>query len=210
MKKYALISVSNKEDVVNFSKTLVALGYHIISTGGTAKILQDHTIPVIPIQEITGNPESFDGRMKTISFQIESGILYDRMNPSHVQQAIDLQIKPIDIVVCNLYPFEKTVQKKSVSIKEAVENIDVGGPTMIRAAAKNFSNVLVVFDPNDYEDIEKKLRTNDVPEKFRRHLAAKAFSHLSFYDSQIAAYLQNEQFPNEITVPGRKLLDLRY
>src|SRR6266480_212402 len=138
MKKYALISVSNKEDVVNFSKTLVALGYHIISTGGTAKILQEHTIPVIPIQEITGNPESFDGRMKTISFQIESGILYDRENSSHVSQAKNLNISPIDLVVCNLYPFEKTIEKKQITLEEAVENIDVGGPTMLRAAAKNF------------------------------------------------------------------------
>jgi len=210
MKKYALLSVYNKEGIVVFAKKLVELGYEIISTGGTAKVLQENSVLFIPIQDITGNPESFDGRMKTISFQIESGILYDRTNAKHVEEAKKLNIKPIDIVVCNLYPFEHTISKEDITIDDAIENIDVGGPTMVRAAAKNFKSVLVVVDPNDYRNVADQLESKDVPEGFRKHLAGKAFSHLSFYDSQIASYLRDEQFPQEITIPGRKLIDLRY
>src|SRR3989344_2909496 len=148
--KYALISVYDKTGIADFAKTLQKLGYSIISTGGSAKTLEKEGVKIIPIQEITGNPESFDGRMKTISFQIESGILFDRQNSSHRKEALALGIKPIDIVVCNLYPFEETAKNTKVSQEEAIENIDVGGPTMIRAAAKNFTNVWVVVDPKDY------------------------------------------------------------
>ena len=180
MNKYALISVFDKTGVVEFAKSLHELGYKIISTGGTAKILLENKIPVIPIQKITGNPESFDGRMKTISFEIESGILFDRTNLSHIRRAKDLDIKPIDIVVCNLYPFEKT---------PTIENIDVGGPTMLRAAAKNFKNVLPICNPFYYSGIIRALKTKKISDSFRRELAAKTFAHLSFYDSQIAKYL---------------------
>lgn len=134
--KYALLSVYDKAGIAGFARTLDALGYRIISAGGTEKALRDVGIDVVPVQDITGNPESFDGRMKTISFQIESGILYDRTNPSHVQQAKDLGIRKIDLVACNLYPFEQTVQNPNVKLDQAVESIDVGGPTMVRAAAK--------------------------------------------------------------------------
>ncbi|MDP3988415.1 MAG: bifunctional phosphoribosylaminoimidazolecarboxamide formyltransferase/IMP cyclohydrolase [Candidatus Levybacteria bacterium] len=209
-KKYALLSVFNKEGIVDFAKALHKLGYKIISTGGTAKTLLENAIEIVPIQEITGNPESFDGRMKTISFQIESGILFDRTNPSHVKQAKELNIKPIDIVVCNLYPFEKTVSDPKVKLEDAVENIDVGGPTMIRAAGKNFQNVLVVVDTKDYQKIVQLLKGGNVNEKTRKELAAKAFTHLSFYDSQIASYLREELFPKEITLAGRKMANLRY
>ncbi len=210
MQKYALVSVSNKSAIVEFAKNLINLGYTIISTGGTAKELEKNNIACTPIQDITGNPESFDGRMKTISFQIESGILFDRTNPKHVEEAKKLDIKPIDIVVCNLYPFEKTINKSDTTLETAIENIDVGGPTMVRAAAKNFKNVLVIVDPKDYQRIIDELQTNVISQTFRKQLAARAFAHLSFYDSQIATYLQEEQFPQEITIPGRKLLDLRY
>lgn len=199
--KYALLSVFDKTGIVEFAKTLDSLGYRIISTGGTAKVLTENRIPVIPIQEITKNPESFDGRMKTISFQIEGGILFDRNSKEHLRQAQQLNIKSIDIVVCNLYPFEQ---------KNSVENIDVGGPTMIRAAAKNFKHVLTVIDPKDYKQIEEKLKKKTLSERFRKALAAKAFAHLSLYDSQIARYLSHELFPSVVTLPGRKLLDLRY
>lgn len=209
-KKFALISVFDKTGIVEFSKTLIKLGYRIISTGGTAKVLSESNIPVIPIQEITGNPESFDGRMKTISFQIESGILFDRSNKDHVKEAKDLKIKPIDIVVCNLYPFEHTIKKDNVKLEDAVENIDVGGPTMIGAAAKNFNNVLVVVDPKDYQGISEKMQNQIMDQALRRQLASKAFYHLSFYDSQIAKYLSDVDFPDEISLPGRKLMDLRY
>ncbi|OGK36162.1 hypothetical protein A3F59_06195, partial [Candidatus Roizmanbacteria bacterium RIFCSPHIGHO2_12_FULL_38_13] len=229
--KYALISVYDKTGIVDFAKQLHSLGYKIISTGGTGKVLKDHNILFVPIQEITGNPESFDGRMKTISFEIESGILYDRKNKSHQKQASELGIKDIDMVVCNLYPFEKTISKKNVKLDEAIENIDVGGPTMLRAAAKNFKNVLVVVDPDDYENISGSLMKKSVNSTMRQNLAAKAFSHLSFYDSQIASYLDNLSFPRRrestgssdvrsgydkslfpeiYTIPGRKLFDLRY
>lgn len=208
--KYALLSVFDKAGIAGFARTLDHLGYRIISTGGTAKALTDEGIDVVPVQDVTGNPESFDGRMKTISFQIESGILYDRTNPSHVKQAKDLGIKKIDLVVCNLYPFEQTVQSPNVKLDQAVENIDVGGPTMVRAAAKNFKNVLVVVDPQDYQIVGEALQRNSVSESLRQSLAAKAFDHLSFYDAQIARHLRAEQFPKEIVLSGRRSIDLRY
>ena len=207
--KYALLSVFDKTGIVDFAKILTSLGYKIISTGGTSKILTENKIPVIPIQEITGNPESFDGRMKTISFQVESGILFDRKNKKHREEARKLKIKPIDIVVCNLYPFEETVRKRA-PLDKIIENIDVGGPTMIRAAAKNFKNVLVVIDPNDYTEISQKLKRKNISENYRKALAGKAFFHLSFYDSHVAKYLSKNIFPQEITLAGRKIQDLRY
>ena len=160
--KYALISVFDKTGIEDFARTISALGYKIISTGGTAKILTASGLKVIPIQEVTGNPESFDGRMKTISFQIEGGILFDRKNPKHVKETKKLKIKSIDIVVCNLYPFEKTIADPKVKLEDAIENIDVGGPTMIRAAAKNFKSVLVVVDPKDYESLSTLLHSSIV------------------------------------------------
>ncbi|HVA97179.1 MAG TPA: bifunctional phosphoribosylaminoimidazolecarboxamide formyltransferase/IMP cyclohydrolase [Candidatus Acidoferrales bacterium] len=210
-KKYALISVSDKTDIVPFAEAIIKAGYEIISTGGTAKELEKSNIKITPIQKITGNPESFDGRMKTISFQIESALLYDRSNAKHVAEAKQLKIPQIDIVVCNLYPFEKTVADKKVSYKTAIENIDVGGPTMIRAAAKN--GLIVVTDPSDYQTVTDAL-PKKIDMKLLRYLQAKAFDHLTFYDSQIAWYLRSQMdetiFPQEITIPGRKLIDLRY
>lgn len=200
--KYALLSVFDKTGIIEFAKTLTDLGFRIISTGGTAKVLAENKIPVIPIQEITKNPESFNGRIKTISFQVEGGILFDRGNNEHRRQARQLNIKPIDIVVCNLYPFEQ---------KNSIENIDVGGPTMIRAAAKNFKHVFVIIDPKDYKQVGERLKKKTVSQRFRKKLAAKAFAHLSLYDAQITSYLNTgELFPNELNLPGRKILDLRY
>lgn len=211
MKKYALLSVYDKKGIIELAQELINFGFTIISTGGTAKTLEQGNIIFTPIQEVTGNPESFDGRMKTISFQIESGILFDRNNPKHVEEAKKMDIKPIDIVICNLYPFEQTIAKKDTSFNTAIENIDVGGPTMIRAAAKNHKGVLVVVNPDDYSRVIDELKNNLITQDFRKHLAAKAFAHLSFYDSQIANYLMEpEEFPQEITIPGRKIIDLRY
>ena len=210
-KKYALISVSDKTNIVSFAQAIIKAGYDIISTGGTAKVLQEAKLKFTPIQEITGNPESFDGRMKTISFQIESALLYDRTNPQHLKEAKKLKIPQIDIVVCNLYPFEKTVADKKMTFKNAIENIDVGGPTMIRAAAKN--SLIVVIDPSDYETVGEALQKKVKPDLIR-YLQAKAFDHLTFYDSQISWYFRSQMdevtFPKEITIPGRKLIDLRY
>lgn len=199
-KKYALISVYDKKGIVDFAKSLVSLEYSIISTGGTAKALLEAGIKIIPIGDVTKNPESFDGRMKTISFQIEGGILFDRKNPKHVKEAKDLQILPIDIVVCNFYPFEE---------KQSVENIDVGGPTMVRAGAKNFQNVLVIVDPNDYQRVSEALKNNK-QDDLRGELAAKAFWQLTYYDSQVANFFNKELFPQKITIPAVKLKDLRY
>jgi phosphoribosylaminoimidazolecarboxamide formyltransferase/IMP cyclohydrolase len=208
--KYALLSVSDKTSIVDFAKQLLKLKYILISTGGTGKTLQENNIPFTPIQEITGNPESFDGRMKTISFQIESGILFDRTNKKHTKEAKALTIPSIDIVVCNLYPFEATISKKNVKLADAIDNIDVGGPTMIRAAAKNFKNVLVAVDPKEYTLIASALKDKKDDLLFRQELAAKAFSHLSFYDSLIADYLSLDSFPHLRTLPLRKTMDLRY
>lgn len=211
--KYALLSVFDKTGIVELAKTISSLGYKLISTGGTARTLIDAGLKVFPIQDITGNPESFDGRMKTISFQIESGILFDRKNPTHIKEAKKLRIKPIDIVVANLYPFEQTIADPKVQLTDAIENIDVGGPTMIRAAAKNFKNVIVIVNPSDYKSIGTVLRSTVLlNDRLRLRLAAKAFRHLSFYDSQIASYLElsKDKFAQEFTIPGRKLIDLRY
>ena len=198
MKRFALISVYDKVGIVDFAKVLVKQGYSIIATGGTYQELKAHGIKAVPIEEITGNPrDSFDGRIKTISFQIESGILFDRKNPKHIKEARNLRIPQIDIVVCNLYPFEQ---------KPGVENIDVGGSTMIRAAAKNYQNVVVLVDPTDYE----KAQTATKDQNLRKQLAAKAFYHLSFYDSQIGSFFSEEKFPKEVTIPLRKTNILRY
>ena len=199
--KFALISVFDKTGIVELAEILKDQGYGIISTGGTAKTLSENNIEVIPIQSVTGNPECFDGRMKTISFQIESGILFDRTNQSHVSQAKELGIKPIDMVVCNFYPFES---------KSSIENIDVGGPTMVRAAAKNFQNVLVIVNPNDYQVVIEKMKNKTINEEFRQQMAAKAFSQLSFYDSQVARFFNKELLPEKITIPLRKFQNLRY
>ncbi|MBU2632508.1 bifunctional phosphoribosylaminoimidazolecarboxamide formyltransferase/IMP cyclohydrolase, partial [Patescibacteria group bacterium] len=208
--KYALISVSDKTNIEQIAKTISNSGYLIISTGGTAKTLSNAGIKVIPVKNITGNPECFDGRMKTISFQIEGGILYDRKNINHVKEAKKLNVPRIEIVICNLYPFEKTISNKSAKLENAIENIDVGGPTMIRSAAKNFKNVLVITDPSDYLKILPLIKKGKISEKLKQKLAAKAFYHLSLYDCIIAKYLNSEDFPNEITIPARKLVDLRY
>lgn len=209
-KHYALLSVFDKTGIEDFARTLIAAGYTIISTGGTGKRLAQSLIPFVPIEKITGNPESFDGRMKTISFQVESGILFDRKKPSHRREAKELRVPRIDMVVCNLYPFEQTVAKRGVTMGEAIETIDVGGPTMVRAAAKNFTHVLVVTNPTDYGRVEEALKNNKADPAFRQELAAKAFAHLSLYDAQIARYLDHDEYPDELSIPLRKKERLRY
>jgi phosphoribosylaminoimidazolecarboxamide formyltransferase/IMP cyclohydrolase len=181
--KRALISVYDKTGIADFARNLVKLGWQIISTGGTTKVLNKAGIKVVPIKKITGNPEVFDGRMKTISFKIGSGILFDRQNRNHLKEAKKLKIPPIDIVVCNFYPFEKV---------NSIENIDIGGPMMIRAAAKNCKYVTVISNPKDYKRIIKILKTkNWVPEKTRLELAQKVFQKTAEYDKKIAKYFKN-------------------
>jgi len=183
---YALVSVYDKTDIIDLVKSLVNNNFQIISTGGTAKVLKKAKIKVIPIEKITDNPEAFDGRMKTISFQVESGILYDRKNKDHLRQAKELKIPDIQIVVCNFYPFQEIARDKKAQIEKLVELIDVGGPTMVRAAAKNYKSVAVLTDPSDYPLVipEFKKRKN-VSLKTREYLAVKAFKLTADYDSLV-------------------------
>lgn len=208
--RYALISVSDKSGVADMARRLTEMGYTIISTGGTGRTLEQKRIPFTPVQDITGNPEAFDGRMKSLSYQVGGALLYDRSNAVHVQQAHELGIPNIELVVCNLYPFAETIARSDATMDEAIENIDVGGPTMIRAAAKNYKSVLVVTDPADYSRIANALATDKVTLELRRELAAKAFAHLANYDAQIAAFLNNEEFPEEKPIPSIKALNCRY
>lgn len=210
--RYALLSVFNKTGITDMARVLQRTGYTIISSGGTYNALvKDGVEGVVPIEEITGNPrDSFSGRMKTISFAIEGGILFDRDDPTHTQQAAELAVPQIDVVVCNLYPFEQTISQVGVTKEEAIHNIDVGGPTMVRAAAKNHDSVLVVVDPEDYPQVSEALINNRVVPELRQRLAARAFGHLSLYDSIIARYLNEEQFPRELTTPLRLVERLRY
>lgn len=208
--RYALISVSDKTGIDVLAHALTDAGYEIISTGGTARALTGAGVEVVPITDITGNPEAFDGRMKSISYQVEGGILYDRNNPQHVTEARTLRIPRIDIVVGNLYPFAATIAKPDVTLSDAIENIDVGGPTMIRAAAKNFRNVLVAVDPADYGELAERIQTGNLDAEYRQNLAAKAFAHLSFYDAQIARFLNKERFPEKISVPLERAVHMRY
>lgn len=194
-KKYALLSVYNKIGIVDLAKYFVKKNISIISTGGTAKLLQENKIPFISIQEITNNPESFDGRMKTISFQIEAGILFDRGNKTHQQEAQALNVPHIDYIVCNFYDFWK---------KPGIEMIDIGGPTMVRAAAKNFKNVTIVVDPQDYPLVMQK-----IDETLRKKLAAKAFSYVAEYDNLIANYFSSSVIPSERSESRDLFISLR-
>ena len=183
--KRALLSVSDKTNLIPLAKHLTSFDVEIISTGGTAKKLLENDIPVTPIESVTKNPEAFDGRMKTISFQIESALLYRRDNPEHVKQAKELDIRPIDLVVCNLYPFAE-VSKQTTDEFELIENIDIGGPTMIRAAAKNFDSILTLVDPSDYQVFINETKGALTTERtFRKKMAKKVFDHTYQYDQMI-------------------------
>lgn len=189
----ALISVSDKTGVVEFAKFLAAAGVEIISTGGTGKALEQAGVKVTPIREITKNEKDdyFSGRMKTISFQYESALLYDRLNPEHVEQARELGIPKIDMVVCNLYPFESVTADPAVSMETAVENIDIGGPCMVRAAAKNRTGVAIVVEPALYPEIMDEMRGSDgaLSMDTRDRLAAMAFERTAAYDTAISMFL---------------------
>ncbi|HML26347.1 MAG TPA: bifunctional phosphoribosylaminoimidazolecarboxamide formyltransferase/IMP cyclohydrolase PurH, partial [Methanomethylovorans sp.] len=162
MVKRALLSVSDKAGIVEFARGLAALGVELLSTGGTARILRDSGIEVKDVSEVTGFPEMMDGRVKTLHPKIHGAILCDRHNPDHMEQAYNAGIELIDLVAVNLYPFEITVTKEGVLLEEAIENIDIGGPTLLRAAAKNFHSVTVVSDPVDYGHVLKEIRSTGV------------------------------------------------
>lgn len=212
--KRALISVSNKEGIVPFAKQLVDLGVEIVSTGGTKKTIQEAGIPVIGISEVTGFPEILDGRVKTLHPNIHGGLLAMRESEDHLSQLEKHSIQPIDLVVVNLYPFQATIAKKDVTFADAIENIDIGGPSMLRAAAKNHKYVTVVVDPTDYETVISQLKEEGaVSNETRARLAAKVFRHTASYDAVIAEYLTKEvkeESPESLTVTFEKKQDLRY
>jgi len=208
----AIISVSDKAGVTDFAKGLSQLGFEIFSTGGTKKVLAEAKIPVKSVSEITGFPEILDGRVKTLHPMVHGGILANRKIAAHMEELAKNKIETIDLVVVNLYPFVQTVAKENVTLDEALENIDIGGPTMIRAAAKNFTSVIVLVDPADYQPVLEKLKRGDLPLAERKRLAQKAFQHVAVYDTAISQYLRQdtEGFPEEMTIAMKKRYGLRY
>lgn len=215
MIKRALISVSDKTGIVEFAAALAAKGVEIISTGGTAKSLMEAGLKVINISDITGFPECLDGRVKTLHPKVHAGLLAIRSNEEHMQQIKELGVETIDLVVINLYPFKQTILKGNVELEEAIENIDIGGPTMLRAASKNYQDVTVIVDPADYEKILAEMNeTGDVSVKTKFRLAYKVFEHTSHYDTLIAKYLRDTlgdiDFPETLSLTFEKVQDMRY
>ncbi|HYE80929.1 MAG TPA: bifunctional phosphoribosylaminoimidazolecarboxamide formyltransferase/IMP cyclohydrolase [Clostridia bacterium] len=215
MIKRALISVSDKTGIIDFAKELVKSGVEIISTGGTAKALLRAGIKVIGISEITGYPECLDGRVKTLHPNIHGGLLAVRDNSEHMNKLKELGIDTIDLVVVNLYPFRKTIEKEGVELSEAIENIDIGGPSMLRAAAKNYKYVTVIVDPSDYQKVlDEIIDKGNTTEATRFGLAAKVFSHTASYDTLIGSYLWEKaglpRYPETVTMTFEKVQDLRY
>lgn len=212
--KRALISVYDKTGIVDFAKKLVSLGWEIISTGGTSKTLEDAGIEIIDVSDITDFPECFDGRVKTLHPKIHGGILSLRDNDDHVKTMKDLGIEQIDMVVNNLYPFKETISKQGVSHEEAIENIDIGGPSMLRAAAKNYRFVSVLVSPTDYDRVLEEISENgDTSMETRLYLASKTFRHTSHYEALIAKYFNKYSdagLPETLTFTYEKKQDLRY
>jgi phosphoribosylaminoimidazolecarboxamide formyltransferase/IMP cyclohydrolase len=189
----ALISVSNKDGVLEFAREIAGLGIEILSTGGTAKMLRDAGVAVKDVSAFTGFPEMLDGRVKTLHPKVHGGLLGRRSNPEHVKQMKQHGIEPIDLVVVNLYPFEQTVAKPGCTLEEAIENIDIGGPTMLRSAAKNYTDVAVVVNPGDYSRVLNEIKkTGEVSLATRFELCRAVFSHTSRYDSAISAWLDKQ------------------
>lgn len=219
--KRALISLSDKTGIVELASQLKSLGVEIISTGGTAQLLRANNIAVTDISAYTGFPEMLDGRVKTLHPKVHAGLLALRNNPKHLQTLNEHNIGLIDMVVVNLYPFEKTTQKSNVAIEEIIENIDIGGPSMLRSAAKNYQSVAVICNPTRYPQIIAELKKNNgsLPPDLTRQLGIEAFGHTSRYDAAIYNYLSNyfkdskvssEGFPKELNLDFEKIQDLRY
>jgi phosphoribosylaminoimidazolecarboxamide formyltransferase/IMP cyclohydrolase len=213
----ALISVSDKTDLIPFAQILEKAGIEIISTGGTAKILREAGLAVKDISEHTGFPEMLDGRVKTLHPKVHGGLLFIRGNETHETAAKAHGISPIDLVIVNLYPFEQTVAKPDVSLHDAIENVDIGGPSMLRSAAKNHDSVTVVVSPKDYDEVAKQISENgNTTLELRRQLAAKVFARTAAYDAAIAAYLnsefgtRNSELPASLTISVPLVQPLRY
>lgn len=214
----ALLSVSDKRGLAEFARGLAGLGVEILSTGGTASLLAEAGVQVVPVSQVTGFPEILGGRVKTLHPMIHGGILARRDNPSHLKQLEELGIGPIDLVAVNLYPFRRTVETPGTTLEVALENIDIGGPTLVRAAAKNHPGVLVVVNPDRYGEILRRLQDGqDLDGQFRLELAAEAFRHTAAYDALIATHLtsltgegEDARFPAELTLTWEKASELRY
>ncbi len=217
-KKLALISVSDKTGLIPFAKGLKSLKYDIVSTGGTAEHLRQGKIKVIEVPELTGYPKMLDGRVKSLHPAIFGGILADRSKKNHLKDLKTYNIRLIDIVVCNLYPFEQVISKPKFAHEEAIENIDIGGPSMVRAAAKNYKDVAIIVDPADYEPVLKELKKKGkLSIQTKETLAGKAFSHTKRYDSRISLYFAGRQkhessacLTNDMDIFLEKIQDLRY
>ena len=224
MKRRALISVSNKRGVAAFARKLHRMGFEIISTGGTARTLEASRIPVVPVSEVTGEPEILGGRVKSLHPKIHGGILANLEDPDHVTELVEHGIGPIDLVCVNLYPFEETIAS-SAPEKEAIEQIDIGGPAMLRAAAKNFKSVIVVPSPEFYNEVLAELELGEVSLETRRRLALAAFHRTARYDAAIAGWLEEGipreslelnsagsrvEFPELLSARYEKVLPLRY
>lgn len=209
---YALLSVSDKEGIVEFAQDLTQLGYKILSTGGTLKLLKQSHIAAIDVGEYTQSEEMFDGRVKTLHPKIHGGILYRRDNQSDVGIAQQKGISAIDIVCVNLYPFKQTIERTD-DFEEIIENIDIGGPAMVRSAAKNFASVLIITDKNDYKSVIESLRAGNNTLELRQKMMIKAFSHTASYDAMIAQYMNkcfNNGFGEKVFIVGERVLQTRY
>jgi phosphoribosylaminoimidazolecarboxamide formyltransferase / IMP cyclohydrolase len=211
----ALISVSDKAGILNFAIELQKSGIEILSTGGTADLLRKGGVPVIQVSDYTGFPEMMDGRIKTLHPRVHGGILARRDVPEHIKAMNDHGIRPIDLVVINLYPFEQTVARGNCSLEDAIENIDIGGPAMVRSAAKNSKDVVVVVNPVEYDHILMEIKSGNVALETRRRLCRDAFAHTARYDSLISTYLterwqEESPFPPLLNQPFKKVQELRY
>jgi phosphoribosylaminoimidazolecarboxamide formyltransferase / IMP cyclohydrolase len=208
----ALISVSDKRGVVAFARALVQLGWDILSTGGTAAALREAGVPVTSVEEVTGFPELLDGRVKTLHPAVHAALLARRTLPEHAAALRQQGIVPIDLVAVNLYPFQLTVAREGASFEDAVENIDVGGPSMLRSAAKNHESVLPIVDPTDYPLVIELLRNGELTPEIRRDFAAKVFAHTSDYDAAIAAYFtpKGDELPARLSLAMERMQPLRY
>ncbi len=211
MAKRALLSVYDKTGITELGRGLVELGYELVSTGGTLAALAEAGLPVTSVSDVTGFPEILDGRVKTLHPRIHGGLLARREDPAHVAALEQHDITPIELVAGNLYPFAATVAHPNVSLADALENIDIGGPSMIRAAGKNFPHVIVLTDPLDYAPLLDELRAGAVSPDRRRALAAKAYAHTAAYDAVVAEYLRDEpEWPHEVTFAGTLARVVRY
>ncbi len=214
MKRRALLSVSDKTGIYEFAKSLYELDYELVSTGGTEKYLKEMGLSVTNISEVTNFPECLDGRVKTLHPNVHAGILAIRDNAEHMAQINNLGIGLIDIVAINLYPFKQTILKENVELHDAIENIDIGGPTMLRAAAKNWQDVAVVIDPNDYTNVIDALKNDALTSEMKFSLSAKVFEHTAAYDALIANYMRKQSgegmLPDKLTLTYEKVQDMRY